>query len=109
MIDPYSNWQGPVWINTNYLYYLALKRYGFNEEAHDLAGWLSRMLLADIQASGSMHECYDGDTGKGLAPTAEQTRDHKFPGFVGWNLLVLDMLQCEVKDECLLLDWPGKN
>jgi len=29
MIEPYSNWQGPVWINTNFLYYLALKRYGF--------------------------------------------------------------------------------
>ncbi len=27
MIDPYSNWQGPVRINTNYLCFLALKRY----------------------------------------------------------------------------------
>jgi glycogen debranching enzyme len=35
--DPYSNWQGPIWINTNYLYFLALKRYGFDDEAAKLA------------------------------------------------------------------------
>ncbi len=109
MIDPYSNWQGPVWINTNYLYYLALKRYGFNEEAQALAVMLAKMMIADIQASGSMHECYDGETGQGLAPTAEQSKDKKFPGFVGWNLLVQDMLQCEANGDCLSLDWPEKN
>jgi alpha,alpha-trehalase len=37
MIDPYSNWQGPVWINANYLDYIALKRYGFDKEAAELA------------------------------------------------------------------------
>jgi alpha,alpha-trehalase len=109
MIDPYSNWQGPVWINTNYLYYLALKRYGFNKEAQALAEMLASMLLRDIQLSGSMHECYDGDTGQGLAPTAEQSENHKFPGFVGWNLLVQDMLQCELNGDCMLLNWPGEN
>ena len=49
MIDPYSNWQGPVWINTNYLYFLALRRYRFDEEAGRLAGILGRLVLADIQ------------------------------------------------------------
>jgi len=109
MIDPYSNWQGPVWINTNYLCYLALKRYGFQKQAHELAEMLGHLLLADIQLFGSMHECYDGDTGQGLAPTAEQSKDHSFPGFVGWNLLVQDMLQCEANSDCMLLNWPGKN
>ena len=107
MISPYSNWQGPVWINTNYLYYLALKRYGFHKEAAELASILARMVLADIAEWGSMHECYDAETGKGLAPTAEQVKEHVFPGFVGWNLLVQDMLQCEVKSDCLNLDWRG--
>ncbi|HKR82549.1 MAG TPA: trehalase family glycosidase [Terriglobales bacterium] len=106
MISPYSNWQGPVWINTNFLYYLALKRYGFNAEAAQLAGILARMVLADIAKWGSMHECYDAETGEGLAPTAEQVKEHVFPGFVGWNLLVEDLLQCEVKTDCLKLDWP---
>jgi alpha,alpha-trehalase len=106
MIDPYSNWQGPVWINTNYLYFLALKRYGFTDEAAKLAGILGRLVLADVQKWGSMHECYHAETGEGLAPTAEQSKDHVFLGFVGWNLLVQDMLQCEAKADCSRLDWP---
>jgi alpha,alpha-trehalase len=109
MIDPYSNWQGPVWINTNYLYFLTLKRNGFDDEAAQLAGILGRLVLADIHKWGSMHECYHPETGEGLAPTAEQSKDKVFPGFVGWNLLVQDMLQCATKGDCLLLDWPGKN
>jgi alpha,alpha-trehalase len=107
MIDPYSNWQRPVWINTNYLYFLALKRYGFDSEAAQLAGILGRLVLADIHKWGSMHECYHAETGEGLAPTAEQSKDHAFPGFVGWNLLVQDMLQCEAKGDCFRLDWPA--
>jgi alpha,alpha-trehalase len=109
MIQPYSNWQGPVWINTNYLYFLALKRYGFDDEAAKLAGILGRLVLADIRKWGSMHECYHAETGEGLAPTAEQSKERAFPGFVGWNLLVQDMLQCETNRDCLGLDWPGKN
>jgi alpha,alpha-trehalase len=106
MIDPYSNWQGPVWINANYLDFIALKRYGFEDEARQLAGILGRLVLADIHKWGSMHECYHAETGEGLAPTPEQSKDHVFTGFVGWNLLVEDMLQCETKGDCFLLDWP---
>ena len=106
MIEPYSNWQGPVWINTNYLYFLGLKRYGFDDEARQLAGILGRLVLADIRKWGSMHECYHAETGDGLAPTAEQSKGHVFPGFVGWNLLVQEMLQCETKGDCFRLDWP---
>jgi neutral trehalase len=109
MIDPYSNWQGPVWINANYLDFIALKRYGFDDEARDLASILGRLILADIHKWGSMHECYHAETGEGLAPTPEQSKDGVFPGFVGWNLLVQDMLQCETKGDCFLLDWPEKN
>jgi len=109
MINPYSNWQGPIWINANYLYYIALKRYGFNKEARQLSGMMGTLVLADIQKWGSMHECYHSETGEGLAPTPEQSKDHIFAGFVGWNLLVQDMLQCETTGNCFLLDWPGKN
>lgn len=104
MIDPYSNWQGPIWINANYLYFVALKRYGFESEAQELARRLGQMVLADIRKWGSMHECYHAETGEGLAPTAEQSKDRVFTGFVGWNLLVQDMLQCEAKGDCLRLD-----
>ncbi len=33
----HSYWQGPVWINTNWLIIEGLKRYGFDEEAAELA------------------------------------------------------------------------
>jgi alpha,alpha-trehalase len=100
VIVPYSNWQGPIWINANYMNYIALKRYGFNKEAAELSGILGNMVLADIKKWGSMHENYNADTGEGLAPTPEQSENHVFTGFVGWNLLVQDMLQCEVKAQC---------
>ena len=109
IIIPYSNWQGPIWINANYLNYIALKRYGFEKEAAELSGILGRMVLADIQKWGSMHENYDAETGSGLAPTPEQSENHVFSGFVGWNLLAQDMLQCEVKEQCGFLKMYGKN
>lgn len=32
-----SSWQGPVWINVNYLVFRGLVKYGFTEEARELA------------------------------------------------------------------------
>ena len=94
-INPYSNWRGPIWINANLLDWIALRRYGFKDEAHWLAVTLARELHRDIEKWGSMHEDYSAETGEGLAPTVEQSSGGKFAGFVGWNLLALDMLQCE--------------
>jgi alpha,alpha-trehalase len=109
IIVPYSNWQGPIWINANYMNYIALKRNGFDKEAAELSGILGRMVLADIQKWGSMHEDYDAETGAGLAPTPEQSENHVFSGFVGWNLLAQDLLQCEVKHQCEFLKWYDIN
>ncbi len=95
IIDPYSNWRGPIWINANYLDWLALRRYGFNVDANWLAGSLATILRNDIAKWGSMHEDYDAETGLGLAPTPAQSPGGKFAGFVGWNMLAEDMLQCE--------------
>lgn len=103
IIVPYSNWQGPIWINANYLNYISLRRYGLDKEARELSGILGRMVLADIAKWGSMHEDYNAETGEGLAPTPEESPNHVFAGFVGWNLLVEDMLQCEVKGDCAFL------
>jgi alpha,alpha-trehalase len=96
IIKPYSNWRGPVWINANYLDWIALRRYGFNSDAHWLAVTLAGALHRDIARWGSMHECYDAETGDGLAPTPAQSPNGIFAGFVGWNLLAEDMLECEV-------------
>jgi alpha,alpha-trehalase len=102
----YSNWQGPVWPIADYLYFIGLKNYGFEREAAGLAETLGRLVLADIRACGSMHENYDADTGGPLAPTAVQSKDGVFTGFVGWNLLVLNMLQGVVEGKWLLLELP---
>jgi alpha,alpha-trehalase len=99
IINPYSNWRGPIWINANFLDWIALRRYGFNDEAHWLAIALATDLHRDIEKWGSMHEDYDAETGDGLAPTPEQSPGGKFAGFVGWNLLAQDMLQCEVTQQ----------
>ncbi len=96
IIEPYSNWRGPVWINVNFVDWIVLRRYGFRDEAHWLALTLAGDLERDIVRWGSMHEDYNAETGDGLAPTPEQSPGGKFAGFVGWDLLAQDMLQCEV-------------
>jgi len=104
IIKPYSNWRGPIWINANLLDWIALRRYGYRDEAHRLALNLAGILHRDIAKFGSMHEDYSAETGEGLAPTAAQSPGGKFAGFVGWNLLALDMLQCETgHGHCLML------
>lgn len=92
----------------NYLDYVALRRYGFDAEAHWLADSLGKALLDDVAAWGSMHEDYDADTGLGLAPTVAESPNHKFAGFVGWNLLVEDMLECEVDKKCVMMRIPTR-
>jgi alpha,alpha-trehalase len=105
IINPYSNWRGPIWINANFLDWIALRRYGFSDEAHWLAVTLAADIHRDIAKWGSMHEDYDAETGDGLAPTLAQSPDGKFAGFVGWNLLTEDMLQCEVTQKhCMTLE-----
>ncbi len=104
IINPYSNWRGPIWINANYLDWIALRRYGFRKQAYWLAVSIAAMLNRDIAKWGSMHEDYNSETGDGLAPTPAQSPGGHFAGFVGWNLLAQDMLQCEVEhSHCMML------
>ncbi len=104
IIKPYSNWQGPVWPVANYLYHIALKNYGFDEEITQLAKMLGELVLEDIHEWGSMHECYHAETGAPLAPTPEQSPGGVFAGFVGWNLTVENILEGAVLDDWMLLD-----
>jgi alpha,alpha-trehalase len=110
IIDPYSNWQGPLWVNANYLDWIALRRYGFKAESKWVAETLAAEEHRDIAKWGSMHEDYDAETGDGLAPTVEQSPGGKFAGFVGWNLLAQDMLECEVTGQhCMTFEIPGNS
>jgi hypothetical protein len=46
--DPYKYWQGPTWINTNWLIIQGLKRYGY----HDLAKMLTERSVELVERSG---------------------------------------------------------
>lgn len=82
MIKPHSNWQGPVWPLATYMFVHALARYGRIDEARHLAEQMLHLCIADIRASGGMHENYDAETGEPLAA----------PHFISWNLLLIDLL-----------------
>jgi alpha,alpha-trehalase len=104
IIIPYSNWQGPLWINANYMFTIALVKYGFIDEAATIAKKLAPVLLNDIKANHSMHECYSAETGEPLAPTAAQSPNGIFTGFVGWNMLEQNMLEGAVLGKWMMLD-----
>ena len=77
-----SNWHGPIWGIANYMCFEGLVKYGYYEEATELAERTIRMLGQDIEQNGAMHEFYDPETGEGLRTW----------GFQSWNLLANNMI-----------------
>jgi putative isomerase len=77
-----SNWLGPVWGMSNYMVFRGLVKYGFDEDARDLATKTIRLFGRDLETSGALHEFYHPDTGDPI-----MTR-----GFLNWNCLVLNMI-----------------
>lgn len=77
-----SNWQGPVWVITNWQVMHGLLRYGYSDAAKELARRVVGMLDRDVEGSGGMHENYDAETGVGLWS----------PNFGSWNLLAAYMM-----------------
>ena len=60
-----------------------LVKYGFLDEATELANKTLLLFGADIEKHGEMHEYYNPDTGEGI----------NNPGFQNWNLLALNMIE----------------
>ncbi len=77
-----SNWLGPVWGISNYLVFRGLVKYGFDDDARELAGKTVRLFGQDLETSGALHEFYHPDTGEPI-----MTR-----GFQNWDFLVLNMI-----------------
>lgn len=77
IIDPYSNWRGPVWINVNAVLAFSLNSRGFPAAAAALAANVVHTLAEDLRATGTWHEAYHSETGAGLAAA----------GFLSWNTL----------------------
>ena len=78
-----SCWLGPIWGISNYMVFDGLVKYGFVDEATELAHKTIMMFGADIEKNGEMHEYYNPDTGEGI----------NNPGFQNWNLLALNMIE----------------
>ena len=102
-IDPYSNWRGPIWINTNVMIAYGLagmggggggssssgsgsgsRGGGMGAHAVDIATRVVALLAASLRRQPELakngtawRECYSSDDGKELAA----------PGFMSWNLL----------------------
>jgi hypothetical protein len=75
---PRTYWRGPVWVNTNWMIWLGLQKYGYNQ----IADGIKNGILDLVQKEG-FREYYDPFTGKGLGGQA-----------FSWSAaLVIDMLQ----------------
>lgn len=77
-----SNWLGPIWLNANYLVFRGLVKYGYNDQARELAEKTIRLIGMDYEKNGVLHEFYLPESGEPVMN----------PGFQDWNLLVLNMI-----------------
>lgn len=77
-----SCWLGPVWGVSNYLTFRGLVRYGFDDDARQLAERTVQLFGRDIERFGSLHEYYQPENGEPILNR----------GFQNWNYLVLNMI-----------------
>ncbi len=77
-----SCWLGPIWGLCNYVVYAGMKKYGYVEEAKELALKTITMFGKDLESNGEMHEYYNPETGKSVYTK----------GFQSWNLLAVEMI-----------------
>lgn len=78
-----SCWLGPIWGISNYMVFEGLVKYGFLDEARELAEKTIAMFGKDIEVNGEPHEYYDPETGIGV----------NNPGYQDWNLLSVNMFE----------------
>lgn len=115
IINPYSNWRGPIWVNVNALMAYTLRANGQEPAAGALADTIVRVLAEDLRAHGEWHEAYSSENGTALAapgvsaPAAPSARararikqQHALriaqtntrpthPQFLSWNTLGADL------------------
>ena len=77
-----SNWQGPVWGLSTFLTAYALARYGYKDDALEVAMRLVKTFALDIKQNGCIHEYYHGDSGQPIMR----------PHFLSWNMLALKVV-----------------
>lgn len=77
-----SNWLGPIWVNANYMVFRGLVKYGYNDQARELAEKTIKLIGTDYEKNGILHEYYLPDNGEPVMNA----------GFQDWNYLVLNMI-----------------
>jgi len=84
-----SCWLGPIWGVSNYMVFDGLRKYGYTEEAAELAEKTIELFGRDLEECGELHEYYHPETGEGIINA----------GFQNWNLLSLNMAEWLKKTE----------
>lgn len=77
-----SNWRGPIWGISNYMVFRGLVKYGYDDEAKELAIKTICLFGRDFKEHGALHEYYEPETGEPLLNK----------GFQNWNYLVINMI-----------------
>ncbi len=111
IIVPFSNWQGPVWGITSYIYSIGLHHYGFDNEVAWMADKVGSLMAKDLDEFGTMHETYHAETGEPLAPSnfKYRTDDGRIQGFVSWNLCMENILEGLLQNKWMLIDIEGMD
>ncbi len=78
-----SCWLGPIWGISNYMVFDGLVKYGFINEAKELAEKTLKLFGEDIAKTGELHEYYDPESGEPV----------NNPGFQNWNLFAIKIGQ----------------
>lgn len=109
IIVPFSNWQGPIWGITSYIYSVGLHHYGFDDEVAWMAEKVGALMAKDLDDYGTMHETYHAETGEPLAPSnfKYRTADGRIQGFVSWNLCMENILEGLLQGKWMLIDIEG--
>jgi putative isomerase len=91
-----SNWQGPVWGLSTCITVYGLAKYGYYEDAREVAMRMIKTFALDIRQNKCLHEYYHGDTGQPLIK----------PGFLNWNMLSGKLIDdLENGADCTSLDF----
>lgn len=74
-------WLGLIWGISNYMTFEGLLKYGYNDDAEELANKTIELFGRDIEECDELQEYYDPETGNGITNK----------GFQNWNLLAIKM------------------
>jgi hypothetical protein len=77
-----SDWNGPIWGISNYMVFRGLVKYGFADEAKEMARKTITLFGQDYVKNDALHEYYNPDTGEPIMNK----------GFQNWNYLAMNMI-----------------